>query len=150
MVRLLCDVWGELVGPQSSRGDSRAPLDAASQVRSTDVKPAGGAWFPFTHSSALSQRASARHRGSQACASPLVLMPSLFPGSAQPHRTQLRGGAGVGWGGVGGIKAVTAGTKPKQEHSRRSDLNFLHRMTSFPTQRGRTEYSLPTSERLYV
>lgn len=140
VARLLCDVWGELEGPQSSRADSRHPWDASSLVRSTDEKPAGSAWFPFTHSSSLSGEPSARHSPSQADASFLVLMPSLFPGFAQPRGTQF-------WRK---IKVVTARTKPKQKHARDSDVNLVPRETSCPTQRGRKEYPPLFSERLYT
>lgn len=45
--QVLQDVWGELLGVQSSQDDRHRPLDALSQVRSTDVKPSGTARFPF-------------------------------------------------------------------------------------------------------
>lgn len=71
------------------------------------------------------------------CASLLVLMPSLFPGFAQSHRRQRRGKINTG----------PARTKPKQEHPRSSDLNPVDRKTSFPTHRGRKEYSLLVPDR---
>lgn len=40
-----------------------------------------------------------------------------------------------------------ARTKPKQEHPRSSDLNPVDKKISFPTHRGRKEYSLLIPER---
>lgn len=126
--QVLQAVWGELLGVQSSQDDRHPPSDALSQVRVTDVKPAGTVRVSFhTHlqlcRNPLPDTAGAKHGlapGPNALAS---------PGFAQPH-------------------SVTPRACSKQHPPRSSDVSTIHREASSPHPEEQEGEFPPGSDRL--
>lgn len=122
----LQDVWGELLGLQSSQDDRHPPLDALSQVRSTDVKPAGTAQLVSFQTAPATlcqiQREPSMH---------------LAPGPSAPTVP-----------GFAQLHSITPRASSKQQLPRSSALSLIPREASSPHQQEQEGEFPPGSDRL--